>query len=175
MKKILNEYDETKKMLNTLRGLTSKGKSLNEQYDAETSLVDDKEYEDSNPEAESDIDVVNDVDVRMVSSDNLDLDLSEEQRQEIANLIDSFREQVSQTANFEPGFTFVSGQARLDGIIQEMGIKFVFIAGNESGTYLNSQMLRVDSESLFMIQKLSKFHEQFTASMDTILRERQNN
>ena len=172
MKKILNEYDDTKRMLNTLRNFSSR--TLNEQYDREGAT----EYEVSNQstkETDSDVDVINSVDVNLVSSDNVDLDLTDQQRQEIANLIDSFREQVSQTANLEPGFTFVSGQGRLDGVIQEFDLKFVFIAGENAGVYINSEMLKLENETVAMIEKLVRFQQQFNASIDTMLRDRQNN
>lgn len=177
MKKILNEYDETKRMLNVLRNYAPvKKNSLNEQYETETALTDtdDEEYH-SDREAESNVDNINDVDVNLVSSDSVDLELTDQQRQEIANLIDSFREQVSQTANLEPGFTFTSGQGRLDGVIQEFNLKFVFISGQESGIYLNAEMLKLDNEVYMLIEKLGKFQEQFVAAMDSILRARQNN
>lgn len=175
MKKILNEYDETKKMLNTLRGLTSNGRTLNEQYVDDGDYSQEDDFNTSNDDAKSDVDNVNDVDVNLVSSDNVDLQLTDQQRQEIANLIDSFREQVSQTANLEPGFTFVSGQGRLDGVIQEFNLKFVFIAGQDAGVYINSQMLKLENETVAIIEKLVRFQDQFVASIDTMLRERANN
>ena len=175
MKKILNEYDETKKMLNTLRNLASNSRTLNEQYVDDGDYSQESDFDNSNADTESDVDNVNDVDVNLVSSDNVDLALTDQQRQEIANLIDSFREQVSQTANLEPGFTFITGQGRLDGVIQEFNLKFVFIAGQDSGVYINSQMLKLDNETVNIIEKLVRFQEQFVASIDTMLRERDNN
>lgn len=175
MKKILNEYDDTKKMLNTLRGLTSKGNALNEQFAGESGISDEEEVNQSAEKTESDVDNVNGVDVNLVSSDDEDLKLTDQQRTEIANLIDSFREQVSQTANLEPGFTFVSGQGRLDGVVQEFNLKFVFIAGQDAGVYINSQMLKLENDTVATIEKLVRFQEQFVASIDTMLRERANN
>lgn len=172
MKKILNEYDDTKRMLNALRGF-SKTNTLNEQVERGNEGEDSLGQ--SGEETKSNVDNINSVDVKLISSDEVDLSLEDDQRQEIANLIDSFREQISQTANLEPGFTFLNGQGRLDGVIPEHDIKFTFIAGEQAGVYLNAQMLKLENETVAVLEKLVRFQEQFNASIDTIIRVRRNN
>lgn len=172
MKKILNEYDDTKRMLNAIR----KFSLLNEQYAGEANPQNkvDTELDDSG-KTESDVDNINDVDVHLISNDDSDLSLNDQQRQGVGNLIDSFRDQVSQTANLEPGLTFTTGQVRLDGVLPDYDIKFVYISGQNAGLYINAQMLKITDQIIPVIQKLYKFQNQFNTFMDTLIRERENN
>ena len=155
-------YDETKKMLDTMRRLTESVKQGNILKEEETDLKDD-------------ITVINDVDVKMLSTDNLDLKISDDQKNSISGLIDSFREQVSDLADLDPGITINMSQIRMDGTIPNIDMGFVLISGDESGVYINSDMLKVDDEVLESLEKLSKFHLTFEDTMNPIIRQRSNN
>ncbi len=159
-------YDETKKMLNALRNLNESirmNKILSEQ---ETPITSDVNNE---------IDVINDVDIKMLSSDKMDMKLTDEHKTAISGLIDSFRQQVSEIANMEPGITINTNQIRLDGSISNFDISFVLIAGEESGFYINADMLKIEDDTLTSIDKLSKFQLVFEDTMNPIIRERSNN
>lgn len=159
-------YDETKKMLNALRNLNESirmNKILSEQ---ETPITSDVNNE---------IDVINDVDIKMLSSDKMDMKLTDEHKTAISGLIDSFRQQVSEIANMEPGITINTNQIRLDGSISNFDISFVLIAGEESGFYINADMLKIEDDTLTSIGKLSKFQLVFEDTMNPIIRERSNN
>lgn len=161
-KKIISSYDDTKKMLNTLRKLNETKSSFNTLREQEEPTSDD-------------ITVINDVDIKLVSSDTVDLELTEEQKNTISGLIDSFREQVSQIADLKPGFTFNETQIRLDGSITDLDINFVFIVGDEGGLYLNADMLLIDNDVMTTITKLSKFELTFRDTIEPLLRERKTN
>ena len=122
-------YDETKKMLDTMRRLTESVKQGNILKEEETDLKDD-------------ITVINDVDVKMLSTDNLDLKISDDQKNSISGLIDSFREQVSDLADLDPGITINMTQIRMDGTIPNIDMGFVLISGDESGVYINAVMMK---------------------------------
>jgi hypothetical protein len=159
-------YDETKQMLNKLRKLNesiTNNKILKEEEIPTTDNLND------------DIDVINDVDVKMLSNDKLDLKLTDEQKNSISGLIDSFREQVSQLANLEPGLTINRNQIRLDGSISSIDLNFVLITGDESGVYVNADMLKVEEEVLTTIEKLLKFQLIFEDTLNPIIRQRNNN
>lgn len=149
-------------MLNTLRKLNETKSSFNTLREQEEPTSDD-------------ITVINDVDVKLVSSDTVDLELTEEQKNTISGLIDSFREQVSQIAELKPGFTFNETQIRLDGSITDLDINFVFIVGDEGGLYLNADMLLIDNDVITTITKLSKFELTFRDTIEPLLRERKTN
>ena len=162
-----NSYDLDKKMLNMMRRLnesTSSNKILREQ-------------EETQPEQsmKDDVLVVNDVDVKMNSTDDADMKLMDEQKKEISGLIDNFRQQVSQIVNFEPGFSIFPDQIRLDGTLTDEDIKFVFIAGKDGGAYINAEMLKLEQNVANMLEKLAKFNEVFKSAMEPIISQRNNN
>jgi hypothetical protein len=163
-----NSYDLDKKMLNMMRRLnesTASNKVLREQVET------------TQPEQnmKDDVLVVNDVDVKMNSTDDADMKLMDEQKNEISGLIDNFRQQVSQIVDFEPGFSIFPDQIRLDGTLTDEGIKFVFIAGKESGVYVMADMLKLEQNVANILEKLAKFNEVFKSSIEPIISQRNNN
>ena len=159
--KLHMDYDKTKKMLNTLRNLnesTLKKKSLNEQEE-------EKEMKDT-------VTVVNGVEVRMIASTNEDLELDEQQKKVIGDVISNFGTQVSDLGDLRPGITIQSNQVRLDGKLPDVELDFVIIAGQNKGTYLNTAMLKVSYDLIESIQKLVKFEDVFADSMNDLISER---
>jgi hypothetical protein len=174
-KKTMNGYDETKKMLNILRSFNiTKSKSIQEQVDLEEPQRQDDPRVSDKP-VKDDITVINDVDVKMLSTDEMDMELLDDQKNTISTIIDSFREQVSQITNLEPGFTLSNNQVRLDGSLPDEDINFVLIAGEESGLYINADMLKLEEDTLIVLQKLQKFEMVFKDGLEPIIRQRQNN
>ncbi len=187
--KMRNDYDFTKVMLKTLRTLneSKSGKStMNEQVGL-TGPSQEQRNSDSVPPSSNkpdedvydkvndDITVINDVDVKLLSSDNADMKLTDEQQASISGLIDNFRQQVSQIVDLDPGFTINMDQIRLDGTLTDDDVSFVLIAGNESGTYVNADMLKLEDETMVILGKLLKFEETFKSTMEPIITQRNNN
>lgn len=178
------EYDSTKKMLNTIRKINE---SVNirpiikeEEFDSFIQKAQGSSSENAPSQGEevpdkNDIAVINDVDVKIISNDSADLEIREDQKTAISGLIDQFRSQVSQIAELEPGFTIDMNQIRLDGNVPDMDFSFVFIAGEESGFYLNFEMVKMEQDVLEAIQKLIKFEQTFITTLDPIIRDRKNN
>lgn len=155
-----NNYDETKKLLNVLRNFTSNKLSMiNEQV----------EQEDRN------ILNINGVDINLLYSDTSDKELSNEQKEKISNLIDSFKTQVTQLVDFEPGISINDKQVRLDGTLTENNLKFTLISGDESGCYLNAEMLSINNDIIELLNKLFKFNDLFKEVFNNILNYRYTN
>ena len=119
--------------------------------------------------------VVNDVEVKLNSVDQTDLEITEDQKSAISNLIDNFKQQVSQIAEFDPGMTINQDQIRLDGYLPDEDINFVFIAGTESGVYINADMLKLEQNVATALEKLAKFDETFKTSIEPLINQRDNN
>ena len=159
-----NDYDVTKGMLKTIRTLTeskTSQKSINEQ--------------DGTEQMKDNTKVINDVDVKLISSDKSDMELKPEQETVISSIIDNFRQQVSQLAKFEPGFTFSPDQVRLDGNLPDEDLYFVLIAGKDAGAYINAEMMKLEQNVGTMLEKIAKFQVGFEQSMDPIITQRDNN
>lgn len=166
------EYDVTKNMLKTIRTITeskTSKKSINEQVEGQTP------EQASSQESKNDITVINNVDVKLNSSDKQDLKISDTDKNAISQLIDGFSQQVSQIAEFDPGMTINQNQIRLDGYLPDEDIHFVFIAGQEAGVYINAEMLKLEQNIANILEKLAKFNETFKTSMEPLIKERYNN
>lgn len=167
------EYDQIKGMLNTIR-------TLNESKNTNKNILKEDIDSDVNPSLESskeqydDVDVINDVEIKVLSTDKEDIELKDEERNVISQLIDNFRQQVSQLADLNPGLTITENQIRLDGTMTETEISFVFIIGEDNGLYFNGDMLNIEQETLDMFDKLLKFKPTFISEMEPLLRTRTN-
>ena len=160
-------------MLKTIRTLNeskTSNRTLNEVVEFQSPEVDKAEEN-----LKNDIIVVNDVEVKMNSSDQADLALQDSQKTAISQLIDNFKQQVSQIADFNPGITMTRDQIRFDGTLTDQDISFVFIAGNESGAYINADMLKLEQDVANELEKLAKFQETFETAMNPLIQERKTN
>ena len=180
----MSGYDDTKKMLNTLRKLNENRTSFNvlreelqgQRISNDTSTYPQGENQPQNQEPqEKDFTVINDVEVKLLSSDPADMNLLDDQKTAISTLIDNFRQQVDQIAEFKPGMSINPDQVRLDGTLTNEDISFVFIAGKESGVYINADMLKLEQNTATALEKLVKFQSTFETSMEPLLTQRDNN
>lgn len=172
-------YDQIKGMLNTIRILNeskvTKSSSLliedvEPQQPAEPG--DDVPSPQSSEDKFDNIEVVNEVEVKLISTDQEDVKLKDDEKNSISQLVDSFRQQVSQLADLNPGITIDESEIRLDGSITDLDINFVIITGEDSGLYVNSDMLKVEEDTMKMFDKLLKFKPTFISAMEPILRNR---
>jgi len=167
----MSGYDDTKKMLNTLRKLNENRAFSNNILREE---IETQQPQNQEPQ-EKDFTVINDVEVKLLSSDPADMNLLDDQKTAISTLIDNFRQQVDQIAEFKPGMSINSDQVRLDGTLTNEDISFVFIAGKESGVYINADMLKLEQNTATALEKLVKFQSTFETSMEPLLTQRDNN
>lgn len=162
-------YDETKKMLNTLRKLSENVKS--------TQTI--REQQEMNPEVtqnkKNDLVVINDVEVKLLSADNMDMTLTEEQKTAISNIIDAFRQQVSELVDFDPGMTVDTEQIRLDGIISDFDFRFTLVAGKDTGLYVICDMTEITPELIDILTKFNKFYQSYIDAMNNLITQRKNN
>jgi len=171
--KTKNDYDVMKGMLKTIRTITeskASNRTLNEAVGFQSPEVDKSEEN-----LKNDVMVVNDVEIKMNSSDEADLTLQDSEKTAISQLIDNFKQQVSQIADFTPGITIAPDQIRLDGSLTDQDISFVFIAGKESGAYINADMLKLEQDVANELEKLAKFQETFETAMNPLIQERKTN
>lgn len=122
-----------------------------------------------------DYNVVNDVEVKLHSSDEADLEVSQEEKSALSQLVDNFRTQVTEIADFEEGFNIYPQSIRLDGSIPDMDISFVFIAGDERGLYINADMTELNQESIEILNKLNKFQHTYEDVVNQMIVSRKTN
>lgn len=171
-------YDQTKKMLNTLRKLNesvSTSNIIKEDIDQKSPDLYDKFSKSETKDSNDDFTVINDVEVKLLFTDQDDRKLKDDQKNQISTLIDNFREQVSQIVDFDPGMTINNNQIRLDGVLRDDDIQFVYIAGEDSGVYVIADMLKLETETANILEKLAKFEETFKTAMEPLITQRSNN
>ena len=189
-KKEIDSYDEIKGMLNKIRKIQSIPKYgvIQEQtYQGETeepqgslkfaapfkngqgtkTPIDNPEPEESRRDNEE-VSVINNVDVEIHSEDITDQSLEDDEKGTISQLIDDFKAEVSEIAEFD-GLHIYPETAVLNGKVGDSGIKFTFQGGNDNGLYLSTSMTKIDSDSLDMINRLSTFAVKFTNTINDIL------
>ena len=152
-------YDGIKKMLDTMRNLnenTVSKKILKEEEGINNLVLNDN------------------VEVKLHSSDQEDLQLSDEEKNGLNQLIQNFKSQVSELATFEEGFNVYTNSVRLDGNIQE-DLGFVLIAGEDRGLYINTNMLKIEDETTEIISKLNKFQHTFEDVVNNMINTRKTN
>jgi len=177
-KKIENTYDSTKKMLKTIRNIQKntapKPNVIREQYSGNETMDYSQppsvgqELGDQGREEQQDYTVINDVPIEIHSEDSEDLELTDEEKGKISQLIDDFRAEVVETVEFDKLHIYDTS-AKLDGKIGEFGLMFTLSTGDDTGLYINGQMLKIDEESLVVITKLATFELKFASTINDLL------
>lgn len=171
----MNNYDQTKRMLNVLRNLNESKSSSKTLKESTFNSTDPSEFTSnkeqmSSQNSDRDITNINDMDVKILNKG----ELTEEQKNAISQIVDNFREQVSQIVEFDPGMTISENQIRMDGNLTDEDVKFTYIAGQEEGLYINAEMLKIEQEIVDVISKLSKFEITFKTSVEPMITSRNN-
>ena len=190
----MDSYDEIKGLLNKVRKIqmlaeANKYGLIKEQIDSEDGDEFQNlgksvgNYMDQNKQAQppgnnpqtrqsqegEDLMVINNVEVEIHSEDPEDLQLSDEEKNKISQLIDDFRAEVSEIAEFDKLHVY-DDNAKLDGRISDIGLNFTLSTGNDTGLYLsNASLLKIDDNSLNVINKLRGFEQKFSNSINDLL------
>jgi len=123
-------------------------------------------------EEQKDIAVINNVDIQIHSSDPEDLELKDEEKNRISQLIDDFRTEISEIAEFE-GLHIYPESAKLNGVIKDVGINFVLSTGDDTGLYIsNPSLLKIENDSIDIIGKLRSFLPKYSNTINNLLLDR---
>ena len=174
--KIVDSYDEIKGMLSKVRKLQAMPKYgiIQEQHHYPEGEMDNNPAagnqmtQEPQDKGDEDLAVINNVDVEIHSEDPEDRVLKDEEKNTISQLIDDFRTEVSEIAEFY-GLHIYPDTAVLNGKITDKGLNFTFEAGNENGALISTSMLKIDNESLDIINKLGKFGIKFSNTINDLL------
>lgn len=168
------EYDQIKGMLNKLRvlkesNIQKKSNLISEQVDTGINSDDDINTE---TKKFDNVEVINKVEVKILSTDKNETTLQEDEKKSISQMIDTFRTQVYQLADLNPGITIDTNQIRFDGVIDDIDLNFVYITGEDSGLYINSEMLEIEEKTIEIIEKLFDFVKTYNLTIEPILTRR---
>jgi hypothetical protein len=100
-----------------------------------------------------------------------DLDITSDDKIAFQETMDEFIEEVSDLADFNP-LNVYENSVEWSGKVIDQDIDFIFTIGEDSGIYVNGDMMKVDEEFLEMINKLQQFYQKFKSKWGKVLANR---
>lgn len=179
---MLNErYDEIKSLLRKSRMLVEQDTQINVAKDLEKRVSQDNEYE----TAVSDIDQgeeptqqdkvqkyrISGGILALHGKDKSDLDITTDDKVAFQETMDEFVEEVSDLVDFNV-LNVYPNNVEWSGKVIDEDLEFIFTIGEDSGIYINGQMVKVDQEFLDMINKLQQFYQKFKSKWGKVLASR---
>ena len=167
-----NEYDQIKGMINKIRSLEKKS-NINLREQVEQQPINNTSSNENNNS--TDINVINNVELEIHSEDSMDLKLSDDEKNKISQLIDEFRQEISEIAELNK-IDLYDNSCKLNGTITNLSINFVFSAGDDEGLYLNNtNMLKIDQTTLDIINKMKIFQDKYKTVVNELIINRKQN
>lgn len=103
--------------------------------------------------------------------DKGDLDITTDDKIAFQETMDEFVEEVSDLVDFNE-LNVYENNVDWSGKIIDEDLEFTFTIGENSGIYINSQMVKVDQEFTDLINKLQQYYQKFKSKWSRILASR---
>jgi hypothetical protein len=103
--------------------------------------------------------------------DRSDLDITTDDKVAFQETMDEFVEEVSDLVDFNILNVYPNNVEWSGKVIHE-DLEFIFTIGEDSGIYINGQMVKVDQDFLDMINKLQQFYQKFKSKWGKVLASR---
>ena len=100
-----------------------------------------------------------------------DLDITTDEKVAFQETMDEFVDEVSDLADFNT-LNVYENNVDWSGTIIDQDIEFTFTIGENSGIYINGEMIKVDADFLEMINKLQQFYQKFKSKWGKVLASR---
>jgi hypothetical protein len=103
--------------------------------------------------------------------DKQDLELTTDDKIAFQETMDEFVNEVSDLVDFNK-LNVYTNNVEWSGRIIDFDIEFFFSIGEESGLYINGNMIRTDEKFLELINKLKSYYEKFKSKWAKVLSQR---
>jgi hypothetical protein len=103
--------------------------------------------------------------------DRSNLDITSDDKIAFQETMDEFVEEVSDLVDFNT-LNVYTNNVDWSGTIIDQDIDFTFTIGEDSGIYINGEMMKVDDDFLNMINKLQQFYQKFKSKWGKVLASR---
>ena len=171
MSNLHNErYDEIKSLLRKSKFLFEQETQVNVAADLESRISQDNDYETADKEVESgeaptQKDKVQKYRISggilaLHGKDRSDLDITTDDKIAFQETMDEFVEEVSDLVDFNT-LNVYENNVEWSGKVIDEDLEFIFTIGEDSGIYINGQMVKVDKDFLEMINKLQQYYQKF--------------
>ena len=182
MSNLHNErYDEIKSLLKKSKLLFEQDGQINVAKDVESRIAQDVEYdtaetevdagEEPTPKDKSQKYRISGGILKLHGKDRSDLDITTDEKVAFQETMDEFVEEVSDLVDFNT-LNVYKNSVEWSGKLIDEDIDFIFTIGEDSGIYINGQMIKVDQEFLTMINKLQQFYQKFKSKWGKVLANR---
>ena len=177
-----DRYDEIKSLLKKSRMLleqdtqdniaTSIQNRIDQDMDYETA-VDDKEKGDDKPVSKDKTQKyrISGGILALHGKGRSDLDITTDEKVAFQETMDEFVDEVSDLVDFNT-LNVYPNNVDWSGKIIDSDIEFTFTIGENSGIYINGDMIKVDEDFLDMINKLQQFYQKFKSKWGKVLANR---
>jgi len=185
----MNQYDEIKKLLDNSRSMLGKSK-LDETRETliQKGIIQEAVIPNDPTNIEKDIEVNIDNEtepqkdktqayrvsggiLKMHGKDQKELELTTDEKVAFQETMDEFVEQVSDLSDFGV-LNVYPNNVDWSGKVIDFDLEFYFTIGENSGVYINGDMIKLDTELIELINKLTKFYEQFKSKWAKVLASR---
>jgi hypothetical protein len=99
------------------------------------------------------------------------LDITTDEKVAFQETMDEFVEEVSDLVDFNT-LNVYKNSVEWSGKLIDEDLDFIFTIGEESGIYINGEMIKVDDEFMSMINKLQQYYQKFKSKWGKVLASR---
>jgi hypothetical protein len=185
MSNLHNErYDEIKDLIKKSRMIVEQSGQINVAKDVESRLQqDNQDYETANTGIEDGDDIetsprdkqqkyrISGGILALHGKDRNDLDITSDEKLAFQETMDEFVEEVSDLVDFNT-LNVYANNVEWSGKLIDEDLDFIFTIGEDSGIYINGQMIKVDPDFMETINKLQKYYQKFKSKWGRVLANR---
>jgi hypothetical protein len=99
------------------------------------------------------------------------LDITSDEKLAFQETMDEFVEEVSDLADFNT-LNVYPNNVEWSGKLIDEDINFIFTIGEDSGVYINGQMIKLDPDFMTTINKLQQYYQKFKSKWGRVLASR---
>jgi hypothetical protein len=185
MSNLHNErYDEIKSLLKKSRMILEQSGQINVAKDVESRLQqDNQDYETANTGVEDGDDIetsprdkqqkyrISGGILALHGKDRNELDITSDEKLAFQETMDEFIEEVSDLVDFNT-LNVYPNNVEWSGKLIDEDIDFIFTIGEDSGVYINGQMIKMDEDFMTTINKLQQYYQKFKSKWGRVLANR---
>lgn len=182
MSNLHNErYDEIKSLLKKSRLIFEQEGQINVAQDVENKIGQDDEYETAQdevnkgetptPKDKTQKYRISGGILALHGKDRSDVDITTDEKAAFQESMDEFIDEVSDLVDFD-ALNVYENNVEWSGKLIDEDLEFIFTIGEDSGIYINGDMIKVDENFLSLINNLQKFYQKFKSKWGKVLSNR---
>jgi hypothetical protein len=184
MSNLHNErYDEIKSLLKKSRMIMEQSSQINVAKDLETRMSQESDFDDDYETANVDDKVetpksdkrqkyrISGGILALHGKNRNDLDITSDEKLAFQETMDEFVEEVSDLVDFNT-LNVYPNNVEWSGKLIDEDLDFIFTIGEDSGIYINGQMIKVDPEFMETLNKLQQYYQKFKSKWGKVLANR---